>query len=476
MFSPPKLTINLSPLTNSSLHTISIRKSAQCSISVAAFINSTTTDLFEKQILMDSNAPTRPESDYFIFNMKSQLLPNFLKSSIASKIKYKLIISSSFKSLNPVAYSPCFYCNNGHLFVSCIKLDTTLPLKALFPDWTKNGHGHSLRISSPTKYPSLIEIEQVSKNIWKCKRGSNKYVLEALFQHFNFTMHIFPADGGDSGKLLSGGKWTGAVGDILNSKADLGLSTSYNKFRYQVIGFSRGFQYSSGTFSLGKPRATYSWRALYCPFALNLWLAVGVSLVIVLLAFQIIQRNELCSKDRQLSTLYVAFILVGKDISYPNANPTRVLLLAWMLECMVITTVYVSKIVGQLAFPILELQPKNFKQLADPKFGYAWGIAGGGNLYAHFETSTNPVLRKIFNGFGNQMDPISCLKQAMLTKFACITWSITKDYISHKNFTLMHGKGQFVTADEATTLFVPVGLATLRSQYFFLISIELYSY
>ena len=115
--------------------------------------------------------------------------------------------------------------------------------------------------------------------------------MESLLPQFNFTFEIFPSTGGDSGKLASHGFWTGVVGDILDGRADIGLSTSYNLHRYTLIGFSRGTQYAWDTFVIGPPQTTYSWQAMFWPFALDLWIGIAISLFLVLITLRTIQRS-----------------------------------------------------------------------------------------------------------------------------------------------------------------------------------------
>ncbi|CAL8103751.1 unnamed protein product [Orchesella dallaii] len=468
----PKLFLSLTSYFQTSLN-ISTRRHSQCSLVITTLQNGIENlDLFNKLIVPDFLAPTKPEKDHFIFISRKIHSNLILQSKVTLKLKYKILLSSdNYSEKVSKAETFCFFCatvEKSH--IETINLKDVKSAHKLFPDWTKNGYGHALRVSSPTKYPFVIELEEISKNKWICKRGQYRYVLEALLPHFNFTYKIFPSTGHDSGKPIGNGStWTGVVGDILKGDADLGTSTSYNFVRYPLLGFTRGSRYIWVTFTLGQPTSYYTWEAMFWPFSLELWISTFFSLATVTLIFRLLERFDSVSvgkyEQNHLSTLRISFTLVGKDIpSYPKANPARVLLCFWQFSCVVLSTAYVSKIVGLLAFPVLEAQPSNFKELVDPNFRYGWGMdLSGGNLYAHFESSTNLVLRKVFRGLEPPKTAVDCYGEAMRRKFACISWRGTADYVAFKNLTLIKGKSPLISVDRDKTLFLPLGFAMRRN-------------
>ncbi len=158
---------------------------------------------------------------------------------------------------------------------------------------------------------------------------------------------------------------------------------------------------------------------------------------------------------------YISFTLVCQSVSWPYSHASRLLLAIWLLAAMILNTLYVSQVVGLLAFPIYESQPKTFKQLVNAPH-FSWGFDhSGGNLFEHFRTSSNPVFQKIFANKEAAKDAIDCFQSSLDKNFACVTWAGVADYVTYKNLSLRHGKSPLKFADDIT-LFVPCGLAMPR--------------
>lgn len=129
-----------------------------------------------------------------------------------------------------------------------------------------------------------------------------------------------------------------------------------------------------------------------------------------------------------------------------------------------INTLYVAKIVGLLAFPVLQLQPKSFKELVDyDTYHYSFGFeSSGGNLFAHFESSSNPVMKKVYQQRQPSKEAVNCFTTALESNFACIAWRGTADYIAYRNLSLVGRKSPLIAADDDKTLFVPLGFVLQR--------------
>lgn len=454
----PKISLLLSSYNHKSFDLVA-RKYNQCSLIIALMIKGENKlKQFQELLIKDLVAPTKPHYDHYIFLTLPQFLSDLYYLSTIAKLRFNLFIPLNLKSAK--GYSFCKYCDKSP--IKNVDLKEIMSLNSVFPDWTRNGHMIELRVSTPTKYPFVMELITIRENEWIAKRGTFKIALETTLPHFNFTFKIFPSPTNDSGKLLSTGIWDGVMGDILYGKADIGLSTSYNFYRYPVLGFSRGIQYIWATFVLGQPVHHYSWEAVFWPFGWDLWMSILVSLGIIIVSFRLIQRFVIYDNDVELPIMHIAFVLVGKEIPYPKATPARLLLCIWLFSCLVISNLYVSKIVGLLAFPVTQPQPSNFKQLINPKMGYRWGMVGAGNLYAHFKSSTSPVLKTVFDKMDLGRKALDCFTQTLHEKYACVTWKGTSDFMSHKNVTFIEGKSPLITSDDKT-LFVPLGFAMQRN-------------
>ncbi|CAL8103760.1 unnamed protein product [Orchesella dallaii] len=432
-------------------------------------------------------APTKKHEDYFIFITTQELVLPFLDSRIVQTIKYKIIVpinkpirSNEASSTFVNAFTPsCIFCYeigvHPQYFTSeltTLKMSSSLPLSKIFPDITLNGNLYTLRVTSPIKYPFLVELEKVGNHHpprWNCKRGIFAYILNALTPHFNFTYKIFPSSNGDTGKPLGNGSWSGVIGDILNERAHIGVSTTYSPVRYQSVSFTNAFEYIWVTFMVGQPQKSYSWKAMLWPFQKELWFSILISLGLVILTFKFIERietnmNQRYEKEYKLSILEFSFTLIGKEIQYPNSTSARLLLCIWLLSSLLINSAYLSKIVELLAFPVYQRQPKSFRELIDPKLKFQFGMdLSGGALMTHFESSSNPVLKNLLERILPPKKAVDCFNTSLRKNFACIAWRGTADYVAYRNLTLVHGKSPLIAADDDKTLFVPQGLVLQRN-------------
>jgi len=253
------------------------------------------------------------------------------------------------------------------------------------------------------------------------------------------------------------------MGHLLSGEADFGASTSPNPSRFPLVSFSTAMIYPFVAFSVGPPQITYSWKAIYWPFTSELWLSIGLSLILIIFSFKMFQK---VTAEQTNSLLYrhlveyLSFTLIGQGLPYPKAHSARIMLCAWLFATLIFSALYLSKLVGFLAFPIYQMQPRTFKELVESDF--LWGFdKAGGNMFAHFKTSSNPVFQKIIEGKQPEKEAIDCYSTAIKTQFACITWAGAANYIAYKNLTLSHGKSPLVFGDDIT-LSIPTGITFPR--------------
>lgn len=257
---------------------------------------------------------------------------------------------------------------------------------------------------------------------------------------------------------------------MVYDRADFGTAASANPERYQIVSFTNfPISYIYVTFMMGPPRKTYTWKAVYWPFAWDLWLAVVCSIYLVVLIFKLMDK---LLSDQRGQSIYrhlfenISFALLGQgyDCSDPGPHAARFLLAVWLFATIIINTLYVSQVVGLLAFPLYQVQPFTFKALVESGFEFGFDRSGG-SLFAHFKHSKNPIFHEIFERRLPEQDAIDCFNLAVEKNFACITWSGVADYTAYRNMTLKHGKSPLVFADEKTQ-FIPSGIMLpLRSLF-----------
>lgn len=466
----PGFNIILTSINSTSPFAPSPRKYHHCSIIISVFLeNLEMLGIFDKVLLEGFPTATKPQRDHYIFILPSSSTSELLLSTcIRRKIKLKIVIPvdtghpSNSNLVSGFVYGKtiCIFCNGETEAIKPIVFNESSFIDAVFPDWTRNGQGYKLRITAPTKYHIVVQLKPVGGNL-EMVGGQNKKMVEFTMAHFNLSLTIFVSTGDDTGGHHPNGTYSGVIGDVFYGKADMGMCTSYSYYRYPLVGFTKGTMYIWGTFFMGPPKPFVSWKAILSPFSRDMWIGIIISLGGVLGIFHLIQMNK---PESHLSAMTITFVLVGQGIQYPKSFAGRLLICTWLFCSLVLSTLYVSKIVGNLAFPELEVQPRNFMELADPKFNYKWGMnLKGGNLYAHFQTSPSSILHKIFMEKEPPKSSEACLNAATERKFACITYKKLGDYYIYKNFTVRNAKSLPTAADQDKLLFVPLGFAVKKN-------------
>lgn len=132
---------------------------------------------------------------------------------------------------------------------------------------------------------------------------------------------------------------------------------------------------------------------------------------------------------------------------------------------MIITTLYRSKLVTLLAFPVLGIIPKTFDQLAFSQFEVGF-MRSGDSAYNTFARSTDPVyvnlLRRMEVMKGSSL---KCLKNAVNKEnYACIGYNFDISYLHHRNFSNLEARK--LKYSGARTYNVWSGLATEAQSMF----------
>lgn len=118
-----------------------------------------------------------------------------------------------------------------------------------------------------------------------------------------------------------------------------------------------------------------------------------------------------------------------------KSQPLRAFVILWFFFTMVLTTVYRSKMVTLLAFPVLGSLPRTFDELAfsDYEVGF---MKHGDSAYNTLAASTDPVYVKlvaemeIFAGVG-----LECLEKVVKYKYGCIAYDFALVHLRERNLS-----------------------------------------
>lgn len=199
-----------------------ISHSRRCSIVVIIILNplyfsKIDDDIIKNQISSPGlNPPTVRNRDKYLILTRQNRVQNIQYSMFIKSVKYKLILILK-QSQGSISWNPasthfqvqvirlCQYgfCGKGLPTENSLKFKyTLLDINALFPDQERNFFGHTLRLSTTTKVPQLLELDITKdtngKEIFIAKRGLYASVLSELSTRLNFTYTIVPSSGGGS--------------------------------------------------------------------------------------------------------------------------------------------------------------------------------------------------------------------------------------------------------------------------------------
>ncbi|OXA46521.1 Glutamate receptor ionotropic, delta-2 [Folsomia candida] len=391
------------------------------------------------------------------------LEPLLLSRALPARTKYKLGLSLDKTRGELVIRSVCFFCDAGGPVV------LTLPAQSpatfdYFPDYVLNLEGHLLRIACPA-IKSRIEALPPYEEVNNAQRGMWKTMFEQfLMVKFNFTYNVFLSvgksgsyiGGGGTGLELENGTWIGTVGDIVAGRADIGIITANTPKRVKVVAFTNSFfDISYLNFITTEGTRVFSPAALLWSFDILMWACIGLSTVVAFLIFKIITRTMtalgldkgdamsfarrgIVSHENwgiQHQIFFVATSYLDQDCVLPRFTPLRCFVALWLFFTLIITTIYRSKMVSLLAFPVLEKLPLTFEQLvaSDYQVGF---IKHGDSAYNTLKASTDKVYvtlvdeMEIITGNG-----LECLERAVAKKYACIAYAFSTIYLKARNLS-----------------------------------------
>ncbi|CAG7832655.1 unnamed protein product [Allacma fusca] len=425
------------------------RRSLPCLLAVSFLSPGVDYDNFFENFttsLMTSLDPfSKKDEDFFIFTCADTSDETLLLHPKAMEIKYKILVTPR------EVKTACFYCKDGGLpqlvSIEHETLADTLGQDKLFPDFTLNGNGHTLRASSQTKLLFLMEIKQVGRS-WRFKRGSYWSMLEVLLDKFNFTYVTFPAHGGGGSGTLKNGVWYGAVRDIIDGRADISMATTTDYSRFQVVGGSKPISFIWVNFILGEPQATYSWKAILWPLDSSVWVAIGIVNILLIIAFKVLERVELKIRNEEVSdvTKHEPFnqrleqsmfaVMLEQEVLLPSKPISQIMFLSWMFVSLVLVTGYRSKLVGLMTFPTLDTQPQTYSELAESD--YSWGLESstiGSSGHNFFLISPDPLYQRIYHLMEFEYDTKRCFMRAVHNKYACLAFNEQAEYMIYRNFS-----------------------------------------
>ncbi|CAL8122436.1 unnamed protein product [Orchesella dallaii] len=362
----------------------------------------------------------------------------------------------------------------------------------LFPDYTRNFHRHPLRVSAPTKYGAVYEMEKINGS-YRNKRGIHAAIFNTIEEKLNFTYVLQPCSGfgniseGNSGTLLPNGTWTGCVGDVYYGRSDISLAVSPDGNRYHYIQFTTPLRYCYITYVTHKPQIFYPWTTIFLAFHPMGWSMIGISIIFSASTIYCVEKvttnietlyghhNKPRSNFRRhyirpsLSSniFYLYGYIVGQDIYIiTKGSGSKLIIMSWLFCGFVIGTCYFCSLQALAVSPGINAVPERMPQLLNSNF--EWGASRGfrdGLGEDIFRHSQNPVVRKVYEKMKGDSDDIACLHRAANTDYGCFNWDIITEFQIGSQFTDKKGDHPFQFARDNVN-FSPVGFVTRKGEIF----------
>lgn len=306
-----------------------------------------------------------------------------------------------------------------------------------------NLHGATLTMTSLGKIRSLMNLKfNPVTDQWIQQDCLTKFALDHLIYKFNFTVRHIPNFVGNGGARLTNGSWVGLAADLISRKADLSGIVTQNVERNKVVDFSFPITMSGMTFVSGNPVEVYTWKAIWWPLDINVWIATVISWAGAAAVFSF--RNFLITMGRfekfqqkQNGGTFLYTVFLGQDKTlYSEEHSMRLLVAFWLIFGILITTAYGAKLVILISFPVTETLPETFDELADTSQNeFQVQILDVGPAVVYFKHSTNAAVKKLSTRLHVVKSAKTCLATAIEDSHRpCIIMRIIAGYVLQRYF------------------------------------------
>lgn len=251
--------------------------------------------------------------------------------------------------------------------------------------------------------------------------GNDRYegygidLIKLIAKKCDFDYTLYHLEEGGHGKPNKGFVWSGLIGEVNGSRADLAVADiTINKERETVVEFTTPFMDLGISILYREPAALPpSLLSFLLPFSSEVWLYMavaytGVTLLLFVLArlspyewdnpHPCIQEPEVLQNEFSLlnSMWFTIGSLVqqGSDIA-PKAASTRLVAGIWWFFTLIMISSYTANLAACLTIEEKEQSINNIQELADKK-SIKCGCVREGSTRRFFETSNEPVYQEIW--------------------------------------------------------------------------------
>lgn len=351
-----------------------------------------------------------PTRDHFIFMSKSEsLLSNVMSSSYVLNgysRKYGIFPDAKLNSVGYIVYPPYF---TG-------KVATQSSLK--IPQEINIFNGRAMRVA-------YLQISPYFFGSSNSQLDGMQYILVTVFAARTNQTVIFYDNlkSPGYGRLMNNGAWTGLVGEIVEGRADMAPTLGHNLQRFGILDMAKSSYIEPFVMCLELPKPYRGWHALVDPLTPFVWLCTFFTFILITLIFSVkITSQDKCDNKGVQLILSIYGIFMEQSTPVPEKNPSRFLLIIWILFSYWIGTAYKTNLVTFLTFSGTDKIPETFQQLyEDSRYSIMLHSVGGMELNI-LKESRNPVMQGISSRMTIEKSVLTCLHNAAQSKSACLGW------------------------------------------------------
>ncbi|CAG7717096.1 unnamed protein product [Allacma fusca] len=416
----PVVQFSLQPKTVARVTEVS-RHSSACAITTV-FIDGIlhTTDnnlLFE---LLNSH---RHGTMYTVFVAKETDLENIFSIPTVQRLKYALgIAMDSLK----------FYSDfqNGHLMFHDRMSWENFPR-----NWRCLQNRH-LKIGA-FRNPGRFVLDPISGKPLN-GLGSYKIFIEQLQRFYNLSIDL--QLGFEKIDELNNGTLVGFAGEVANYSKDAVFSLAQLDSRYKRADFTNCLVRVSFQFFMSLPKYSITWKAIFHPFDMKVWILVLASITILVPVLYVkfrLDGQHKNSIDNWFHACRLVFHAVLQQGSV-TAPKMGILMTPLLFYGMVLGVCYNSKLLSFITALIPEEIPKTFQELALREDYNIYGLFyDGSSERLLFNSSKDTIFQRIGQRMRNKKTFFDCVASVFNEpKGVCMGWDSQIRCFVAKNFTI----------------------------------------
>lgn len=209
----------------------------------------------------------------------------------------------------------------------------------------------------------IFELDESSKE-GIALQGIEAKLLKTLFKHMDFQFRLVSPEDGQWGYQRSNGNWTGIIGMLSRSEADMGLGyLSITENRKRVVDFSVPYDVLDRTFATEKPELASTFASYMLPFSFGVWLIILFIFLVALLFFKFSMK-----KKRPWVTIVVQ--VFGSMCRQPmtiedESSEWRILYGFWWIYITFLTLAYSMVLLSFLTIPLRSKGIESIQELSE---------------------------------------------------------------------------------------------------------------